>query len=237
EWFEEWFGEEYLALYPHRDEDDAVALVTLLHGLLGWGPGWRVLDICCGPGRHAQALDAAGLAVVGLDLSSALLRRAREVTSAPLVRADIRALPVRGGSMDAGLNLFTSFGYFDSDDEHVAALTGMVATVRRGGWFVLDFLNAALVRARIPEGADAVEHGADGSRVRRYVTPGGSHVVKEIRLRDGRRFQERVRLFSAHELEVMLAGAGARVRHRFGDYEGGAPHAGAPRTLLLAEVS
>jgi len=237
EWFEEWFGEEYLALYPHRDEEDAEHLVALLGRLIGWGDGWRVLDICCGPGRHARALDAAGLDVIGLDLSAALLRRARQVTDAPLVRADIRALPIRPRSMDAGLNLFTSFGYFETDAAHAEALAGMVGTVRRGGWFVLDFLNADLVASRIAEGDARVETSDGGTRLRRYRTPGGRHVVKEILLADGRRFQERVRLFRADELGAMLAQAGAVVRHCFGDYDGGPPHAGAPRALLVAEVS
>jgi SAM-dependent methyltransferase len=237
EWYEEWFGEEYLALYPHRDEEDAERLVALLHRLIGWGPGWRVLDLCCGPGRHARALDRAGLRCVGLDLSAVLLRRARTVTASPLVRADIRRLPVRPRSMDAGLNLFTSFGYFDSDEEHERTLAGMIGTVRRGGWFVLDFLNAELVRARIPEGAGSFEREEGGTRVRRYVTPGGGFVVKEIVLADGRRFQERVRLFDVTALEALLVRGGAAPRHRFGDYEGGPHHAGAPRTLLVAEVA
>src|SRR5512146_489586 len=99
EWYEEWFGEEYLALYPHRDEEDAEHLVSLLHERIGWGPGWRVLDVCCGPGRHARALDAAGLRVIGRDLSAALLRRARQATDAPLVRADMRDLPIRARSV------------------------------------------------------------------------------------------------------------------------------------------
>jgi SAM-dependent methyltransferase len=237
EWFEEWFGDEYLALYPHRDEVDAAHLVALLGRLLGWGVGWRVLDLCCGPGRHARALDAAGLAVTGLDLSAVLLRKARQVTAAPLVRADIRALPIRPRSVDAGLNLFTSFGYFDTDEEHAATLVGMVGTVRRGGWFVLDFLNADLVASRIPEGTGSFERGEGGTTLRRYRTADGRHVVKEILLADGRRFQERVRLFSADELGDMLARAGGRVRHCFGDYDGGPPHAAAPRALLVAEVT
>ena len=237
EWFEEWFGEEYLALYPHRDEDDARRLVALLGGLIGWGAGWRVLDICCGPGRHARALDAAGLDVTGLDLSAVLLRRARQVTRAPLVRADIRALPIRARSMDAGLNLFTSFGYFESDAEHAGALAGMVAAVRRGGWFVLDYLNATLVASLVAEGAGSFEAGQGGASLRKYRTPGGRHVVKEIVLADGRRFQERVRLFEPEQLVEMVEAAGAVVRHRFGDYDGGPQHAASPRTLLVAEVS
>jgi SAM-dependent methyltransferase len=237
EWFEEWFGEEYLALYPHRDEEDARHLVSLLSRLIGWGADWRVLDICCGPGRHARALDAAGLAVTGVDLSPTLLRKARQVTDAPLVRADIRALPIRPRAMDASLNLFTSFGYFDSDEEHAATLAGMVGTVRRGGWFVLDFLNANLVASRIAEGAGSFELGEGGAQLRRYRTTGGRYVVKEIVLADGRRFQERVRLFSADELARMLARAGASLPHCFGDYDGGPAHAAAPRVLLVAEVA
>jgi len=109
--------------------------------------------------------------------------------------------------------------------------------VRRGGWFVLDFLNADLVAARIAEGDARVETGEGGTRLRRYRTPGGRHVVKEILLADGRRFQERVRLFRADELGAMLAQAGAVVRHCFGDYDGGPPHAEAARALLVAEVN
>ena len=237
EWFEEWFGEEYLALYPHRDEEDARHLVSLLGRLIGWGADWRVLDICCGPGRHARALDAAGLAVTGVDLSPTLLRKARQVTDAPLVRADIRALPIRPRAMDASLNLFTSFGYFDSDEEHAATLAGMVGTVRPGGWFVLDFLNADLVASRIAEGAGSFEHGEGGSQLRRYRTTGGRYVVKEIVLADGRRFQERVRLFTAADLMAMLSRAGASVRHCFGDYDGGPQQPTSPRALFVAEVA
>ena len=44
--------------------------------------------------------------------------------------------------MDLTVSLFTSFGYFEHDEEHAAALREMVATLRPGGWFVIDFLNA-----------------------------------------------------------------------------------------------
>ncbi len=71
-----------------------------------------------------------------------------QVTSAPLVRADMRRLPIRARSVDACLSLFTSFGYFESDAEHAETLAGMASTLRPGGWFVIDFLNAAQVRSR-----------------------------------------------------------------------------------------
>ena len=79
EWFEEWFGEEYLQLYPHRDDADAQRAVALIRESVGLRPGWRVLDVACGAGRHAKAFRAAGARCVGLDLSATLLRLARQV--------------------------------------------------------------------------------------------------------------------------------------------------------------
>jgi SAM-dependent methyltransferase len=235
EWFEEWFGEEYLQLYPHRDAAEAERAVALILERVGFVPGWRVLDVACGAGRHARAFEAAGARCVGLDLSAALLRVARGVTTAPLVRADMRALPVRSRSMDLTVNLFTSFGYFERDAEHAAALGEMVATLRPGGWFAIDFLNAAAVRARlVPRETQRV----DGTEVRigRSVSPDGRFVCKTIEA-TGRRFTERVRLFHAGEIESMLAAAGVTVRHRFGDYDASVLAPDSPRTILLGQTA
>ena len=78
EWFEQWFGEEYHALYPHRDEEDARRAVALIQRVVPWQSGDAVLDLACGPGRHAAELERLGARVVGFDLSRAMLRRARE---------------------------------------------------------------------------------------------------------------------------------------------------------------
>lgn len=139
--------------------------------------------------------------------------------------------------MDMSLSLFTSFGYFEGDVEHADTLRGMVSTVRPGGWFILDFLNADQVRSHVPASPGEFVPGALGSAVRKYLSGNGQHVIKEIRLADGREFMERVRLFSAPALEAMLRAAGANVRHAHGDYDGGPVSATAPRVLLLATVT
>ncbi len=234
EWFEEWFGEEYLQLYPHRDDAEAERAVTLVLRATGFRPGWRVLDVACGAGRHARAFEAAGARCVGLDLSATLLRVARGVTQAPLVRADMRELPVRPGSMDLTVNLFTSFGYFDRDEEHAAALAEMVATLRPGGWFVIDFLNPELVRQRlVPE--EMVSLAGAPVRVRRAVSADGHYVSKTIDTVVGRRFTERVRLFEPEEIAGMLGREGIAVRHRFGDYDATPHGARSPRTILAGQ--
>jgi SAM-dependent methyltransferase len=235
EWFEEWFGEEYLRLYPHRDDTDAERVVALICRTVPFQPGWRVLDVACGAGRHARAFEAAGARCFGLDLSQTLLRVARQVTQAPLVRADMRQLPIRPGSMDLTVNLFTSFGYFDRDAEHTAALEEMIGTVRRGGWFVIDFLNAAAVRRQlVPE--ETLQLAGSAIQISRSVSPDGRYVCKSIRAAEGRQFRERVRLFEPDQMASMLEAAGVSVGFRFGDYDANPLRPDSPRTVLAGRI-
>lgn len=236
DWFEEYFGEEYLLLYPHRDEEDAERLVDLLTRTVGLQPGWRVLDVACGTGRHGAAFRSRGARVVGLDLSQHLLQRAQGAARLPVIRSDVRRIPVRPRTMDLTVNLFTSFGYFDSDAEHGRALREMVATVVPGGWFAIDFLNAA----RVPEDLVPREEGELLGRpvqIHRWLDPAGEYVFKSITTADGRRFVERVRLFTSRELERLVGGAGCAVSAHLGDYDGGPLESDSPRVILAGPVA
>jgi SAM-dependent methyltransferase len=233
EWFEEWFGEEYLQLYPHRNDADAEAMVGLIRRVLPWEAGWRTLDVGCGAGRHARALAQSGARVFGLDLSMSLLRRARVITSAPLVRADMRQLPIRAGSMDLTVNLFTSFGYFSNDQQHDDALAGMIDTIRPGGWFVMDFLNASTVaHGLVPQ--ETVALGTGPARVTRRLSSEGEYVVKVIETAEGRRFMERVRLLTPEALTAMIRRAGGAIMSTYGSYDGSALTASSPRCIIFA---
>lgn len=235
EWFEQWFGEEYLRLYPHRDDADADAAIRLVARVAGVA-GKRVLDLGCGPGRHAACLAERGARVVGLDLSLPLLGRARVRTRGrvQLVRADMRHLPFRPRTFDVIVNLFTSFGYFGDDDQHAAVLREAAALLRPRGVFVLDYLNADAVRTQLIPHEERVV-GRQRVGIERRITDDGRHVVKEMRLLDdGRSFQERVRLFAPAELEALLTRAGLAVQDRFGDYTGDPATPMAPRIILTA---
>jgi len=234
EWFEHWFGEEYLDLYPHRDDRDAERAVALLesHGFVGRGQ--RVLDLACGAGRHAAALSRRGARVVGLDLSLPLLLRAARRTGVPLVRADMRRLPLRHSAFQVVVNLFTSFGYFEQDEQHVAVLQEVARVLARGGAFALDFLNAAAVRSRLVP----FQEGMVGDRLvaqERRLSEDGRFVLKTIHLaEEGRSYMERVRLFEREELEGMLRAGGLEPCAAFGDYDGAAYTRSSPRLILVA---
>ena len=236
EWFEQWFGEEYHALYPHRDEEEARQVVDLVRGVAPWAAGDRVLDLACGAGRHAAALERAGARVVGFDLSTAMLRRAGARSRAALVRGDMRALPFRPGAFAVAVNLFTSFGYFRDDTEHLHVVRQVAAVLAPGGRFVLDYLNADQVRRTLRRDSEEVRDGGGetAARVRRRFSEEGLYVVKEIELRDeGRSFQERVRLFAPAELAALLEQAGFRVTDRFGDYAGHPLATDSPRAIFV----
>ena len=245
EWFEQWFGEEYHALYPHRDDEDARRAVALIRGVVAWESGARILDLACGPGRHAAELERLGGRVVGFDLSWAMLRRARERTrgQGSLVRGDMRALPFRGGSFALAVNLFTSFGYFLNDDEHRRVLQQVAGALTPRGHFVLDYLNADQVRRTVQLSEQAERRSSNGERrrdvrVTRRIGADGRFVIKEIELRDeGRRFEERVRLYSPDELAALLRDVGLQVVGRFGNYDGAPLGAHAPRVILVAARS
>jgi SAM-dependent methyltransferase len=231
EWFKQWFGEEYHALYPHRDEEDARRAVALIRDAVKLEPGARILDLACGPGRHAAELTRSGGRVVGLDLSRAMLRRARERAPGALVRGDMRALPFRDASFALAVNLFTSFGYFLDDGENRVVLKQVVHALERRGAFVLDYLNADYVRRNLALGERTV---GPGVRVTRRLEGDGRFVIKEIELHEeGRRFVERVRLYSAAELRALLTDAGLRVSACYGDYDGGPIGTEAPRVILV----
>lgn len=236
DWFQEWFGEEYLQLYPHRDETDAERLVALIERTLPDLAHGPVLDICCGAGRHARAFRDHGFRPIGVDLSAHLLERAREVAGVPLVRADMRALPFRRDSIELAVNLFTSFGYFEHDHEHLGALRQMLESVRPGGWFVIDYLNTAQVVATLVAREETVL-GELPVVIERWLHDGGRFVVKTITTLDGRQFLERVRLYPVDELTAMIGAAGGRVQHQFGTYDGGVVESGAPRVILFAQAT
>ena len=104
--------------------------------------GGDVLDLACGPGRHAIPLVQRGFNVTGVDRSPFLLQRARERANEAGVavewlEADMRTFR-RPASFDLVLLLFTSFGFFRDDAENVGVLRNVAASLRPGGALVLD---------------------------------------------------------------------------------------------------
>ena len=240
EWFRDWFGEEYLALYPHRDEREAREAVDLFRDVVPPVPPSRILDLACGAGRHLRELRDAGFAAIGLDLSMPLLRSARSSGEAdPLVRGDMRELPFGDAAFDGLTSFFTSFGYFADPEDDRRVLLEMERVLAQRGAFMLDFMNAARVRKELVS-KDCRE--LDGKQIVQTREIADGVVVKRIRIESPeegkvRRFEERVRLYTCDELVSLLAGVGLLTRHQFGDYRGAPFAEGSPRLILAGRKS
>jgi SAM-dependent methyltransferase len=233
EWFERWFGEEYIALYPHRNAAEAEKVVALIESVIAPAKVTRALDLACGAGRHSRALCKRWW-TAGLDLSEVLLRLAkREGVDAALVRGDMRVLPFRDHSFDLVANLFTSFGYFADDASHLDVVREVSRVTRSGGSFVLDFLNTRQLRSSLVP-YDERQIGDQIVEQRREISSDGRYVIKRICLRGSQQeFTERVRLFDADDLSSMMLAAGFTVTASLGNYDGDALTTESPRVILF----
>ncbi|MHC4994938.1 MAG: class I SAM-dependent methyltransferase [Planctomycetota bacterium] len=236
DWYTHSFGELYPILYAHRDDTSARAEVAALIDLVGLKPPARVLDICCGAGRHLQTLLDLGFDAHGVDLSEHLLRLAegRPGLAGRVTHADVRNLPFEG-EFDAAVNLFTSFGYFPTDEENEAALGQMVKTLRTGGVLVMDLVNRAwLERVFEPTDNFTTENPRLTVEIRRRLV--GDRAEKDTVATDeqgnARTFFESVRLFKPDEMHAMLERAGVGDLRFFGSHEGIELAPDAPRMIV-----
>ncbi len=118
--------------------------------------GSALLDLCCGPGRHAVEFAKNGLAVTGFDfsgeyLAEAAARAKKKRTSLRLLRGDMRQLKFKG-EFDAAVNLFTSFGYFLKFSDDIKTLKGVAKALKPGGLFLIDVVSGEYVRAHFNPG-------------------------------------------------------------------------------------
>jgi ubiquinone/menaquinone biosynthesis C-methylase UbiE len=239
-WYETAFARDYLARYAHRSDEAAQAELPFLLRALKLPRGACVLDLCCGAGRHARALAAAGYRVVAVDLSAALLCAARKASrreNIRYVRADMRALPLACASMDGAVSIFTSFGYFPREAQDARALREAARVLKPGAPLVLDFMNIRAALAALQPRSERTVGRARLVELRRYDRR-TRRLTKTIRIDEGWRrkvVRESVRAYTSRELAALLRRAGFRVMARYGDLFGARFDARrSPRCVLVA---
>jgi len=225
EWFKRWFNsEEYLKVYRHHDEKDAEELVKLLLNNIKLNPGDNILDMAAGFGRHAILFAKKGFKVSAVDLSENLLSIARnnaekEGVSIDFIQSDIRNF-TSTKKYNLIINLFTSIGYFESDDENYYILKDAFELLEDGGFFVLDYFNKNFVEKNLV--AQTVDE-VDDSIITQNRFIEGERIIKEITVeRKGKtnKFYESVRMFSNEELISAMENLGFKITKIFGDFSG-----------------
>lgn len=237
-WYAEWFGRDYLDVYVHRDKDEARRQIDLMERAFNPSFGARVLDLCCGAGRHAVELARRSYRVVGVDLSRELLGEAQKEArgagvSVRFIQCDMRTV-VAPGQFDVVVNFFTSFGYFETDEENLDALAAIRANLRAGGSWLIDYLNRDwVIRTLVPR--DERQIGDIYLIQERRIDPVRSRIVKTLTLKRGesvRTYTESVRMYSLPELMRLTERAGLRISQMFGSPDGSPYGVSSPRLIL-----
>jgi SAM-dependent methyltransferase len=201
--------------------------VAFLVETLELRPGMRVLDVGCGPGRHARALAQRGIEVVGVDIAAAFLAVAGVGN---WVRADARHLPVAPGAFDAALSLCQGgFGLLGGLGDE-AALAQMAQAVKAHGRVAVSAFSSYF----------AVRHLEAGDTF--DAATGVNHERAEVRSPEDQTttFDLWTTCFTPRELRLMAEAAGLRVNGlwavRPGGYARNLPDLDHPEFLLTAEV-
>jgi ubiquinone/menaquinone biosynthesis C-methylase UbiE len=238
DWYINWFGNDYLTVYAHRDEQEARDLINLIQSNIKVSPWAKILDLCCGQGRHALILARMGYTVFGMDLSRTLLNAAQfkkdKHQNVYFIQADMRYLPTVD-TIHLLLNLFTSFGYFDRDDENLSVFHEFYKVLQKGGNFVFDYLNKThVLQNLVPFENDQIA----GIQIDIEREIEGSRVQKKIVLKKNTKesiFYESVKMYQPDEIFMMLKQAGLSVLRVFGDYSGSDFNQDSPRMVVIGE--
>jgi SAM-dependent methyltransferase len=242
EWFEDetFWRELYPYMFPPERFAAAPGQVDQVLSLAR-SSGGALLDLCCGPGRHAVEFARRGFRVTGVDRSPFLLQRARERAAetgitVEWVQADMRRFE-RASAFDVVCSLFTSFGYFEREDEDLEVLRHVQESLKPGGVLVLEVLGKErlarvyqpTVCAEFPDGALLLQ--------RHEIRDDWSRVRNEWRLlKDGqyRTFDFEHTIYSGRELKERLLASGFPEVQLFGDLGGTAFGVDSARLVAVA---
>ena len=219
-WFSSWFDTPYYhILYKDRNYREAQVFMDNLTHYLNLPEKAKVLDLACGKGRHSIYLNQLGYNVLGADLSENSIAEANKNSNESLhFKVHDMREPFEE-KFDAIFNLFTSFGYFESDDDNLTTLKAIKESLSEYGFAVIDFMNVnQVIETLVPQEVKTVD-GID-FHIKRYVEDG--HIFKEIDFEDqGRKyhFTEKVKALTLKDFQDLMDEAGIFLLDIFGDYK------------------
>ncbi len=232
EWFADWFDSPYYhILYQNHNEQSAKDFIDNLFkkltpqfATLHPTSYYKILDLACGKGRHSRYMASKGFDVTGTDLSENSIRYARQFESENLsfFEHDMRK-PFRINYFDYIFNIFTSFGYFDKDEDNVTALKCVHDGLKDDGTFILDYFNSNWVRHKMKpsytETAGDIVFNIEKHIENGHIYKTISFEVVENEVKKHYHFQEKVRLFSLKDFETIFEKADFEIVAKYGDYE------------------
>ena len=219
-WYASWFDTPYYhLLYKERDQGEAQAFMDNLTNHLKIPKGGKILDLACGKGRHSRYLNSIGYNVTGVDLSINSIAFAKQFENERLHFDVHNMCKPYSDTFDAVFNLFTSFGYFDNDENNLKTIEAIKSDLADSGFGVIDFMNSKYVIDHLVNEDNKTIDGITFNQ-KRYVEDG--FVKKDILFSaqgEEHNYQERVRAFTLEDFKVLFEKAGVHLLDVFGDYK------------------
>lgn len=220
EWFAEWFDSKYYhILYKNRNYQEAEAFLSKLVAFLKPQQTTKIIDLACGKGRHSIYLNKLGYDVTGVDLSANSITEALLFANEKLKFeiADLRNLPFES-EFDIGLNLFTSFGYFDSDEVNKEVFLQFNKILKPNGIILIDFMNASKIYSH----TNCVESKEiEGIHFQINKRIEAKRVIKTIEFTDNEKknfYSESVQLLELSDFKKLVEQSSFKMLHVFGNY-------------------
>jgi SAM-dependent methyltransferase len=219
-WFASWFDTAYYhILYKDRNYREAQIFMDNLTHYLNLPEEAKILDLACGKGRHSIYLNQLGYNVLGADLSeNSIAEASKNINENLSFKVHDMRMPF-DEKFDAIFNLFTSFGYFESDDDNLTTLIAIKESLSEYGFAVIDFMNVNHVIANLVTEEVKTVDDID-FHIKRYVKD--NHIFKEIDFEDNAQkfhFTEKVQALTLQDFEAMMEEAGIFLLDIFGDYK------------------
>lgn len=223
-WFAEWFNTPYYhILYKDRDFVEAENFITNLTQELQLPENSKIIDLACGKGRHSVFLNQLGYDVLGVDLSEESINHNKKFENEKLnfkvhdMRNEL--FPEISGKVDAVFNLFTSFGYFDDDNDDRKVFESVKNVLNEDGIFILDFLNETFLKNTLVEKYALHREGIDFFITKKIEN---QNVIKDIFFEDkGKKFHyfEKVKLHTLEGIKKLAEENGFIVEKTWGNYQ------------------
>ena len=242
-----WYEDEYFwkgvapLLFNQKIMTAAGDEIKQIIKLSGMRKGGKVLDLCCGIGRHSLELARKGFKVIGVDLTEEYLAKARRKARAQglnvkFVRDDMRRF-CQLDYFDTVINMYTAFGYFDNPADDRRVLSNTYYSLRKGGTLIIHVMGKEIL-ARIFKPRQWQEDNGRIFLQERKLSRNWSWIYNKWTVfENGRKheFEFDHRLYSAAELTALLKDCGFGSVNIYGDFTGVDYDHNAKRLVAIAK--
>ncbi len=226
-WFEDQkFWEDFRSVLFHKDRMRSTSQqVDKILDLLDLEIGDKILDLCCGVGRHSLEIARRGYEVTGVDLTEKYIekgdRRARkEGLNVEFINSDMRDFR-RENTYDAAINFFSSFGYFKEDEDNFKVIQNVHSSLKIGGKFLIDVMGRKVMTREFTQEREG--RLDDGYFIEEREIKGDWELLENrwtlITEDDVKKGTFYIKIYSAEGLREMLREAGFAEIDLYGDLD------------------